>query len=79
MFVAAVLFLMTILLVFGLTTTDTLWLLQMMAYLVTGRNVGYGTREDQTQTTDDAVERLDRYEEPRRWGKPVEVWPSRPA
>jgi flagellar protein FlaJ len=32
--VAGVLFLMTILLVFGLTTTDTLWALQMMAYLI---------------------------------------------
>jgi flagellar protein FlaJ len=33
-FVAGVLFFMTILLVFGLTTTDTLWALQMMAYLI---------------------------------------------
>jgi flagellar protein FlaJ len=32
--VAGVLFLITILLVFGLTTTDTLWLLQLMAYLM---------------------------------------------
>ncbi len=32
--VAGVLFLLTILLVFGLTTTDTLWLLQMMGYLM---------------------------------------------
>jgi flagellar protein FlaJ len=32
--VAGVLFLITILLVFGLTTTDTLWLLQLMAYLI---------------------------------------------
>jgi len=41
-FVAAVLFLMTILLVFGLTTTDTLWLLQLMAYLVIPlANVGF--------------------------------------
>jgi len=32
--VAGVLFLITILLVFGLTTTDTLWLLQGMAYLM---------------------------------------------
>ncbi|MFC6973763.1 type II secretion system F family protein [Halomicroarcula sp. GCM10025709] len=34
LFVAAVLFLITILLVFGLTTTDTLWILQLLAYLV---------------------------------------------
>ncbi len=33
-FVAGVLFFMTILLVFGLTTTDTLWALQMMTYLI---------------------------------------------
>jgi flagellar protein FlaJ len=32
--VAGVLFLITILMVFGLTTTDTLWLLQLMAYLI---------------------------------------------
>lgn len=32
--VAGVLFLITILLVFGLTTTDTLWLLMLMAYLM---------------------------------------------
>jgi flagellar protein FlaJ len=32
--VAGVLFLITILLVFGLTTTDTLWLLTLMAYLM---------------------------------------------
>ncbi len=32
--VAGFLFLMTILIVFGLTTTDTLWLLQMLAYLI---------------------------------------------
>ncbi|MFB6223103.1 MAG: type II secretion system F family protein [Haloarcula sp.] len=41
-FVAAVLFLMTILLVFGLTTTDTLWLLQLLTYLVIPlANVGF--------------------------------------
>jgi len=32
--VAGMLFLITILMVFGLTTTDTLWLIQLMAYLV---------------------------------------------
>jgi flagellar protein FlaJ len=32
--VAAVLFLITILLVFGLTTTDTLWLIQLLGYLM---------------------------------------------
>ncbi|MHB9286021.1 type II secretion system F family protein [Halobacteriales archaeon Cl-PHB] len=40
--VAGVLFLITILLVFGLTTTDTLWLLQGMAYLLIPlANVGF--------------------------------------
>ncbi|WP_324758426.1 type II secretion system F family protein [Haloarcula montana] len=34
LFVAGVLFLITILLVFGLTTTDTLWILQLLAYLI---------------------------------------------
>ncbi|MFB6074211.1 MAG: type II secretion system F family protein [Haloarculaceae archaeon] len=41
-FVAAVLFLVTILLVFGLTTTDTLWLLQLLGYVVVPlANVGF--------------------------------------
>jgi flagellar protein FlaJ len=40
--VAGTLFLITILLVFGLTTTDTLWLLQMLAYLLIPlANVGF--------------------------------------
>ena len=34
LFVAGVLFLITVLLVFGLTTTDTLWIIQLLAYLV---------------------------------------------
>ncbi|MFB6142004.1 MAG: type II secretion system F family protein [Halorientalis sp.] len=41
-FVAGTLFLITVLLVFGLTTTDTLWILQGLAYLVLPlANVGF--------------------------------------
>ena len=40
--VAGTLFIITVLLVFGLTTTDTLWLLQMLAYLLIPlANVGF--------------------------------------
>lgn len=40
--VAGTLFLITILLVFGLTTTDTLWIIQMLAYLaIPLANVGF--------------------------------------
>jgi flagellar protein FlaJ len=47
--VAGVLFLITILIVFGLTTTDTLWLIQMMAYLVIPlANLGFGVYLAQT-------------------------------
>jgi flagellar protein FlaJ len=46
--VAGTLFLMTILLVFGLTTSDTLWIIQLMAYLaIPLGNVGFMVFLDQ--------------------------------
>jgi flagellar protein FlaJ len=46
--VAGTLFIITVLLVFGLTTTDTLWLLQMLAYLLIPlANVGFIVFVDQ--------------------------------
>ncbi|MFB6164827.1 MAG: type II secretion system F family protein [Haloarculaceae archaeon] len=50
--VAGTLFLITILLVFGLTTTDTLWLIQLLAYLaIPLANVGFMVFLDQQLET----------------------------